>query len=355
MTDSEESLVSDREAGSKLDRPFRLIVRSPNPLGDACMSLPAVKALKLRRPDTEITVVCRENLAPLWAARDEIDAVIPFKKGLNPLQVGKLIREHGRFDEGILLPNSFRSALEFKIGGVRRLVGYNRYQRSFLLKLAIKEPEPSEDKQHHVHRYLHLADAMGADISDLDNLLAIPPAPTPIVEGLDEMRIGVCPGAEYGDAKRYPIERYASAIESLRKNHSDTTFHVSIFGSPAEQGIGDELANQLSEPRENRAGKTSVADLVDELQTCHFVATNDTGTMHLAAALGVPTVAIFGSTEPAFTAPIGKVHRVIRHQVDCSPCFLRECPVDYRCMLRVDPEVVLHEMEALLAGEPISQ
>ncbi|MEM7602451.1 MAG: glycosyltransferase family 9 protein, partial [Verrucomicrobiota bacterium] len=92
-----------------------------------------------------------------------------------------------------------------------------------------------------------------------------------------------------------------------------------------------------------------IADLVNELQTCHLVATNDTGTMHLSAALGVPTVAVFGSTEPAFTAPIGEVHRVIRHQVDCSPCFLRECPIDYRCMLRIKPETVLQEMEALLA------
>src|SRR5690606_7972570 len=89
-------------------------------------------------------------------------------------------------------------------------------------------------------------------------------------------------------------------------------------------------------------------ELVEELKDCHFLATNDTGTMHLAAALGIPTVAIFGSTEPEFTAPIGEIHRVIRHKVDCSPCFLRECPIDYRCMLRIEPKTVTDEMEALL-------
>ncbi|MDF1657748.1 MAG: lipopolysaccharide heptosyltransferase II [Verrucomicrobiales bacterium] len=330
-------------------KPFHFLVRSPNPLGDACMALPAVRALKRSLPSVRITVCCRENLAPMWEARDEIDDVIPFSKALNPLQVGKLIRSHGQFDGGVLLPNSFRSALELWFGGVRNLVGYNRYQRRIFLKKAVNEPTPTKATQHHVHRYLHLVEAIGASKEPLEELLAIPTAPTAIVAGLSEIHLGVCPGAEYGNAKRYPIERYAEAVEALRKSHPETKIRVSIFGSPAERGIGDELAALLSEPRENRAGETSIADLVSELQTCHLVATNDTGTMHLSAALGVPTVAVFGSTEPAFTAPIGDVHRVIRHQVDCSPCFLRECPIDYRCMLRIKPEVVLHELEALLA------
>jgi len=183
----------------------------------------------------------------------------------------------------------------------------------------------------------------------------MPPAPTPIGPGAREIHLGVCPGAEYGDAKRYPVERYAEAIEALRRGRPDTTIRVSIFGSPAERAIGEELAGSLSEPLANRAGETSIGGLVDELRTCHLLATNDTGTMHLAAALGVPTVAIFGSTEPALTAPLGAGHRVIRRPVHCSPCFLRECPIDYRCMLRIEPAAVAHEMEALLdTREPIS-
>ncbi len=191
---------------------------------------------------------------------------------------------------------------------------------------------------------------MGANISDQNSLLKIPPAPTPIPSNQnEEIHIGICPGAEYGNAKRYPIERYAQAIEALRISRPETPFRISIFGSPAERAIGEELASLLSEPRTNRAGETSIAGLVDELRACHFVATNDTGTMHLAAALGVPTVAIFGSTEPNFTSPIGgNAHRVIRHPVDCSPCFKRECPIDYRCMLRIEPDVVVQEMKSLL-------
>jgi len=326
----------------------RWIVRSPNPLGDACMALPAVRALKRARPGSHLTVVCRDNLAPLWAACNVVDAVIPFPKGSGPLAVGSIIRSHGSFDAGLLLPNSLRSALELRLGGVRSLVGYAGHQRSLLLKLAVRETQTSEEQRHDAHRYLDLVRALGVTLGSLDEILAIPPAPTPIPADAREIHLGLCPGAEYGNAKRYPVERYARAVALLRERRPDTIFRVSIFGSPAERGIGDELASLLAEPRVNRAGETSIGGLVEELRTCHLVATNDTGTMHLAAALGVPTVAIFGSTEPALTAPIGTIHRVIREKVECSPCFLRECPIDYRCMLRIEPEMVTGEMEALL-------
>lgn len=328
----------------------RWLVRSPNPLGDACMSIPAVRALKRARPGLSVTVTCRENLAPLWESCDAVDAVIPFAKGLSPVAVGRILKTHGPFDAGLLLPNSFRSALELRLGGVRRLAGYARHQRSLLLKLAVPETEPSADRTHHVFRYLDLVAACGVPLGPIDEVLAIPPAPSPLRGGEREIHLGLCPGAEYGNAKRYPVERYARAVTLLRERRPDLAIRVSIFGSPAERGIGDELAALLAEPRVNRAGQTSIAGLVEELKTCHLLATNDTGTMHLAAALGVPTVAIFGSTEPALTAPVGSVHRVVREKVDCSPCFLRECPVDYRCMLRIEPERITRELEALLPG-----
>jgi lipopolysaccharide heptosyltransferase II len=314
------------------------------------MSIPAVLALKRSRPGLSITVTCRENLAPLWESCDAVDAVIPFAKGLSPLAVGRLIRSHGTFDAGLLLPNSFRSALELRLGGVGRLAGYARHQRSLLLKQAVPETKPAEGRTHHVFRYLDLVGALGLPLGSDNDALAIPPPPTPLPAVPREIHLGLCPGAEYGNAKRYPVDRYATAVTLLRERHPDLTIRVSIFGSPAERGIGDELAALLAEPRVNRAGQTSIAGLVEELKTCHFLATNDTGTMHLAAALGVPTVAIFGSTEPALTAPVGAIHRVVREKVDCSPCFLRECPIDYRCMLRIEPGRITREMEALLVA-----
>lgn len=328
--------------------PERVIVRSPNPLGDACMAIPAIRALRRAWKSASIVMTCRENLAPMWESQRELDAVIPFRKKANPIAVGIEIRSHGDFDFGLLLPNSFRSALELRFGGVKNLAGFKRYQRGFLLSIGVREPEPDSENPHHANRYLHLVEQLGVAIDRDEDLFRIPPAPRPIPRSPGMIHIGVCPGAEYGNAKRYPIERYAEAIEDLRKRLPNVAFTVSIFGSPAEREIGERLAALLSDPVANRAGETSVGELVEELKDCHFLATNDTGTMHLAAALGIPTVAIFGSTEPAFTAPIGEIHRVIRHKVDCSPCFLRECPIDYRCMLRIEPKTVTDEMEALL-------
>lgn len=327
--------------------PTRWIVRSPNPLGDACMAMPAVRALKRARPGIHLTMVCRENLAPLWQACDVVDAVIPFAKGLSPFAVGRVIRGHGSFDAGLLLPNSFRSALELRLGGVRRLAGFAGHQRSLLLRLAVPEIAPAAPR-HDAYRYLDLVRALGLPMGGDDELLAIPPAPTPIPADPGEVHLGLCPGAEYGNAKRYPVDRYAEAVRLLRERRPGMTVRVSIYGSPAERGIGDDLAALLAEPRVNRAGQTTIAGLVDELRTCHLVATNDTGTMHLAAALGVPTVAIFGSTDPDLTAPLGEGHRVVREKADCSPCFLRECPVDYRCMLRIEPSRVTQAIESIL-------
>jgi heptosyltransferase-2 len=329
----------------------RWIVRSPNPLGDACMAMPAVRALKRARPGIHLTIICRENLAPLWEACDAVDAVIPFAKGLSPLAVGRAIRAHGAFDAGLLLPNSFRSALELRLGGVRRLAGFAGHQRRLLLKLAVPEIAPATPR-HDAFRYLDLVRALGVPTGSDEETLAIPPAPTPIAAATREVHLGLCPGAEYGNAKRYPVERYAKAVALLRERRPDLVVRVSIYGSPAERGIGDELAALLDEPRVNRAGETTIGGLVDELRTCHLVATNDTGTMHLAAALGVPTIAIFGSTDPDLTAPLGRGHRIVREQVDCSPCFLRECPIDYRCMLRIEPDRVTHAIESLLDDVP---
>jgi len=345
MTSARESSTAERQEWLGLTN---WIIRSPNPLGDACMAIPAVRALRRARPGIRLTVLCRENLASLWESCGVVDGVIPFAKGLSPLAVGRLVRGQGPYEAGLLLPNSFRSALELRLAGVRRLAGFAGHQRRLLLKLAVPDIEPAIAR-HDALRYLDLVRALGVPSGSDEETLAIPPAPTPIPAEPREIHLGLCPGAEYGNAKRYPVERYARAVALLRERRPGLVVRVSIYGSPAERGIGDELAALLDQPRVNRAGETTIGGLVDELRTCHLVATNDTGTMHLSAALGVPTVAIFGSTEPALTAPLGRGHRILREKVDCSPCFLRECPIDYRCMLRIEPERVTEAIESLLA------
>jgi lipopolysaccharide heptosyltransferase II len=155
--------------------------------------------------------------------------------------------------------------------------------------------------------------------------------------------VGLCPGAEYGPAKRWPY--FGEAARILAEKYQ---LDWLIFGTAEERELAENVAQQIGSNATNLAGKTSLADLVRELQRCQVLLTNDTGTMHLAAHLGVPTVAIFGSTEPALTGPIGQGHLVIRHQVECSPCFLRTCPIDFRCMERVKVADVVAAVEKML-------
>lgn len=331
-------------------RTHYLLVRSPNPLGDACMSIPAVRALKNGRPDAHVTILCRENLEPLWRQQPEVDDIITMPGRVKPSVAGKLIRERRPFyDAAVLFPNSTSSALEARAGGVPVLFGYAGHHRKRFLRRVTKEP-PSDPPTHHLERYLHIVEDLGADVSDRKNLLKLPPAPQPITAGQKQWKICLCPGAEFGEAKRWPLERFAAAVAQLRERHPEDEIHISIVGSPAEAALGEQLNNAIAEPKENLAGKTSVGELVDYLKTCHIVVSNDTGTMHLAAALGIPTVAIFGSTEPVLTSPIGEIHRVIREKVDCSPCFKRECPIDFRCMTGISVDQVVGEIEALMKG-----
>jgi lipopolysaccharide heptosyltransferase II len=156
--------------------------------------------------------------------------------------------------------------------------------------------------------------------------------------------IGLCAGAEYGPAKRWLPERFAEVVRLVRERAG---VEWKIFGVENDRVVTDPIVSAAGVPCTDLVGKTTLAQLMDELRTCELLLTNDTGTMHLAAFLGVPTVSLFGSTEPTLTGPLGPNHRVLRHHVDCSPCFLRQCPFDFRCMKAIQvPEVV----EAVLAS-----
>jgi lipopolysaccharide heptosyltransferase II len=155
----------------------------------------------------------------------------------------------------------------------------------------------------------------------------------------------LCPGAEYGPAKRWLPERFAEV--ALRITEQRPVQWV-LFGTEADKERGAAIATALGAHCVDRLGQTTLAQLADELSECALLLTNDTGTMHLATLLGVPVVAVFGSTEPRLTGPLGSGHDVIRHQVECSPCFLRECPIDFRCMNAVSVEEVVAAVSAQL-------
>ena len=316
--------------------PFRILVRSTNWLGDAVMSVEAVRRIKRGRPDVRLTILTRAKLADFWRLVSEVDAVITIEPHDSVFSVAAKIR--GGFDVAILFPNSFRSALEVLLAAIPRRVGYARPWRRALLNQIISEPSVPGPLRHQVVHYLRIAHRIGAEMEEaLEQPKRRPP---------DPVLAGLCPGAEYGPAKRWTD--FGPAALELSKRRG---LHWLIFGVAKEKPISDDLMKVLGSCATDLTGSTTLSELISQIQRCRVLLTNDTGTMHLASFLGVPTVAIFGSTEPVLTGPLGKGHIVIRHHVECSPCFLRECPIDFRCMKAVKIEEVVFAVERVLERE----
>ena len=330
-------------------KPFRILIRSSNWLGDAVMSVPAVRAIKAGRPDTRVTIAAPENIAPVWKLVSEVDAIIPLPRRRLVSGV-QLLRREPSFDVAILFPNSLRAALESWLAGIPRRAGYRGHWRRWLLNQIVPVPRKPGPPEHHSLCFLRIARECGADTSNIQNA-------TPSAERLarhqlstinyQPIRIGLCPGAEYGQAKRWLPERFAEAAEKISAHSS---IQWILFGTARDATAGEQIAAALGDHCMNRIGQTTLDQLIDELRECRLLLTNDTGTMHLAALLGVPVVAIFGSTEPRLTGPLGNGHIILRRHVECSPCFLRDCPIDFRCMRAVSVQEVADAVLSTLAG-----
>jgi lipopolysaccharide heptosyltransferase II len=328
-------------------KPFRILIRSSNWLGDAVMSVPAVRAIKNGRPDTHITVAAPAKIASMWKLVSEVDAIIPLT-GNSLVAAARSLRRQSSFDAAILFPNSLRVALESWLSGIPRRVGYRGHSRSWLLNQIIPEPRRPGPLEHQSSRYLHIAHDCGAETSNIEHRTPnIATASIHQRSPIDDspIRIGLSPGAEYGPAKRWLPERFAEAAAAVTAR---SPVQWILFGKKNDAPIGEQITTALGDSCVNRIGQTTLEQLIDELRQCRLLLTNDTGTMHLAALLGVPTVAIFGSTEPRLTGPLGDRHIVLRHHVECSPCFLRNCPIDFRCMKAVSVQEVADAVMSIL-------
>lgn len=326
------------------------------------MSLPALRALRERFPSAHIAVQARPWVADLYARESFANRVIPYTARRSAgdwsgrWDAAQALRRE-RFDCAILLPNSFDSALIAWLAGIPCRIGYSRDARRILLTRAVAKPQPGEIPRHERYYYLELLGRAGI----LDTL----PDSGPItLDGSDAAReagrrrfddmgvrgpvIGVSPGAAFGSAKRWFPERFAAvAVRVAAERHSE----IALFGSSAEADICEqvEAAIRYAGRRAiNLAGATTLAGFIDLAAACELFLTNDSGAMHIASALAVPTVAVFGATDHVATGPSGPVARVVREPVECSPCFLRECPIDHRCMIRVSAERVASEALDLL-------
>jgi heptosyltransferase-2 len=324
-------------------------VRATNWVGDAVMSLPAIRAVREAFPGAHLTVLARAAVVDLYRREASVDVAMPHPVGRRRA-AAELRRQS--FDCAILLPNSFDAALVAWMARIPRRIGYRRDGRGALLTEAIPPPETGEIPRHERFYYLELLRRAGilheypacAEIR-LDGRAAARAA------GLDALRaagllerdapvIGVSPGAAFGDAKRWLPERFAEAAVLVARARGAS---VAMFGTAAEHALCDSLAAAVRADGiavYNFAGETTLRQFIDLAAACRLFLTNDSGAMHIASALGVPTVALFGATDDTTTGPTGAAARVVREQVECAPCLLRACPIDHRCMTRVTSQRV---------------
>jgi heptosyltransferase-2 len=340
LTHYKRGIYLPPEIPAKNLKPFRILIRSANWLGDSIITVPAVRAIKAGRPDAHITIAAPEKIAPVWKLVPDIDEVLPLKPG-SFFSVVRTIRRQAPFDVAILFPNSLRAALEVWLAGIPRRVGFRGHHRRWLLNQIITEDPRRGPIQHQVYRYLRLAGEIGAPQAAPEIRKFLPRIKT---NGAPA-KLGLCPGAEYGPAKRWLPERFAEVALAIAE---ERPIQWILFGTAADSDRGAAIESALGAHCVNRIGQTTLDQLAAELGDCALLLTNDTGTMHLATLIGVPVVAVFGSTEPRLTGPLGIGHAILRHQVECSPCFLRECPIDFRCMKAVSVEEVVAAVSAQL-------
>ncbi|MGD0814544.1 MAG: lipopolysaccharide heptosyltransferase II [Verrucomicrobiota bacterium] len=361
----------------------KILVRGLNWLGDSVMSTPALMRLRQARPSAHVTLLAPEKLAGLWQDQPFLNEVLAFSPAETAWQVGRRLRR-GNFTEAVALPNSIRSALELWLAGIPRRVGVARPGRGFFLTKALP-PRPDAvpmrrrssheirhliardtpatlppPAAHHVHDYLYLTAELGGSPEPLPPRIVINDEEA--AQLCQKLRLetappgrpwfGLCPGAEYGPAKRWLARRFVASAVLLQKQHHCRWL---VFGGRGDVDLAEKITTEIRYvAREadgviNLAGKTNLRELAAALKLCRLLLTNDTGPMHLAAALGTPLIVPFGSTSPELTGPFCSPNaEIMRAPVPCAPCFRRECPIDLRCFSGVETAQVIEAARRLL-------
>ena len=331
-----------------------LVIRAPNWLGDAVMALPALAAVRAAMPAARITIAAIPAVAPIFeeetsAAPDEVVTISDRRREATVLRLG-------RFEAALLLPNSFGSAWIARRAGIHQRWGFRGSLRGPLLTRAVARPG---ERVHQSAHYNTLVKALGFEVTEsipairvrqetalrADALLSKHAvAPTARV-------VGFAPGAAYGHAKRWPPSRVAEVVTRATREQGVVAV---LVGAAGDRDAGREVESALpfGVSVVNLIGRTDLRQLTGVLARCTGFVSNDSGAMHLAAALGAPVTAIFGPTDEHATSPLGD-HDVILHQVFCRPCMLRDCPIDHRCMKRISADVVFDALSKRLgAGSP---
>ena len=347
------------EAGPRLGRGASVLVRAPNWIGDAVMSLGAVRELRRIAGSGRLTVAARPWVAGIFEEAGVADAVVPVERGV--WRAARALRA-ARYDAAALFPNSFESALVARLVGARRVVGVAADARRLLLTDLVRLPDEAR-REHQSRTYMRVAAALERALTGTSNVDVAAPdtslaaRPETIARGREILaEAGVPagvpvavlnPGATNSRAKQWPADRFAAVGDALVERFGA---RVAVVGSAGERETADRVAALMRDPTRAivLAGRTSVRELVGVLAGAVALVSNDTGPAHLGAALGVPTVTIFGPTERFATEPLGPRACAVDHPVECAPCMLKDCPIDHRCMTRLEVDAVLRVLEATL-------
>jgi len=332
----------------------RLLVRATNWVGDAVMSLPALRAIREYMPHAHIAVLALDWVADLYGREPFCDEVIPYsaRRGARDASgkwaLASQLRDR-QFDGAILLQNAFEAALIVWLARIPIRIGYARDGRGLLLTHAVPRPAKGTIPPHESFYYLELLRRAGmVDRLPDEALIRLDGAEAARTAGILELQnqgfdgpvIAVSPGAAYGNAKRWLPDRFAEAAAAVAKAKGAS---IALFGARSERPLCEIVASHLRDSgieHRNLAGETSLKQFIEMTAASLLALTNDSGAMHIASALGVPTVTIFGATDHIATGPTGPLARIVREPVECSPCLLRECPIDHRCMTRIPADRV---------------
>ncbi|HKO60565.1 MAG TPA: lipopolysaccharide heptosyltransferase II [Pyrinomonadaceae bacterium] len=346
-------------ADIKKDNIRRIVVRGTNWVGDAVMTVPALRALRRAFPDAHITLATRGWAQGLFADADFVDD-IQVHEGTGLRSVVSQVRawqKHG-FDLAVLFPNSLESALVAALSRVPIRTGYATEGRQRLLTHPLQLPE-WRSSRHEIYYYLNIVEQLDGSenqVTSPDGLLTVSAASKAEARSLLESHgvsaerrlIALCPGSINSRAKRWPAERYAALGDRMI---SELDADVVLIGSEAELEVTSQVTKAMKRQPIVLTSKTNLTQLAGVLSLVDLLVTNDTGPAHIASALGRPTLVIFGPTNPLTTRPYSESGQIMRVPPECAPCMLRDCPIDHRCMTAITPDDVFQQSSLMLAAQ----
>lgn len=320
---------------------LRILIRGTNWIGDAVLTLPALSSIRNSSPQAHLSILAKPWVADIYRLSRQVDEVLVYESSGRHRGAGGILRLAAelramKFDRAILFQNAIEAAIIARLAGIRSREGYNTDARGFLLTRSVKMTQELK-KIHQSQYYLRLVQALGCGEPADGALLHLTEEDQQGAERLlaeqgvraAQPIFGMAPGATYGPAKIWHVQRFGELAARLSEEYGAA---IVLFGSAADCETTSAVQKHCPYPLIDLAGKTNLRRAVAAMSRCQLVISNDSGLMHVAGALNIPTIAIFGSTNPATTSPLGEKSTVLYRGVECSPCLKTHCPTDFRCM-----------------------